>query len=243
MNLDFIKEKKELVSTVLLGGSAVLAILMFIKLTSFFMLSAKAEDVVQRVIENTQTSNQNIEQYFEASRTTANNLINNNLFAPPAVEQRQWPVREIRGIWDNKVQINNQWYAEGQTVQNAKIVSIEPTRATIEWDGETRTFSILDPQIQTQSNERQVTQSGPTTNITSVMPGGIGGATLFTPDGGINMNNMIDAFNSIRNNPETQSLINEMRQRFSGGRGGGMGGRGGFGGGRGGGRGGRGGRG
>ena len=57
------------------------------------------------------------------------------------------------------------------------------------------------------------------------------------------MNNMIDAFNSLRNNPETQNLINEMRQRFSGGRGGGMGGfggRGGRGGRGGGGRGGRG---
>ena len=239
MNLDYIKEKKELIPTVLLGISAILIILMLYEVTDFFMLSAKAEDVVQRIIENSQTNNQNIEQYFETSRTVANNLVNNNLFAPPAVEQRQWPIREIRGIWDNKVLINNQWYAEGQTVQNARIVSIDTTKVTIEWDGETRTFNTLDAQIQTQSNERQVAQSGPTTNITST----VSGTALFSPNGGINMNNMIDAFNSLRNNPETQNLINEMRQRFSGGRGGGMGGfggRGGRGGRGGGGRGGRG---
>ena len=240
MNLNYIKEKKELIPKVLLGGSALLVILMLYKVTDFFTLSAKAEDVVQRVIEHTQTNNQNIDQYFEASRTIANNLINNNLFAPPVVEQRQWPVREIRGIWDNKVQINNNWYAEGQTVQNAQIVSIEPTRVTIEWDGQTRTFSILEPQIQTQSNERQMAQ--PTNIASRTQPGTM---TLNLPGMELNINSMMDAFNSIRDNPETQMLINEMRSRFTGGgRGGGMGGmggRGGFGGGgRGGGRGGRG---
>ena len=69
MNLDYIKEKKELIPIVLLGGSALLVILMLYKVTDFFMLSAKADDVVQRVIEHTQTNNQNIDQYFEESRT------------------------------------------------------------------------------------------------------------------------------------------------------------------------------
>ncbi|MBN2591391.1 MAG: hypothetical protein JXA96_16115, partial [Sedimentisphaerales bacterium] len=38
-------------------------------------------------------------------------------------------------ILGNEAFINNKWYKEGDMVQDAKIVSIEPTQVTIEWDG------------------------------------------------------------------------------------------------------------
>jgi len=142
MKLDFMKEKKELVSVVLLGISAFLAILILVKVTGFFTASAKAENIVKMAVAQNNTNAKDMDRYFAKYKVLADALKKNNLFAPP--QPRQHPVKEVWGIFGNEVLIQDKWYKVGDKVGDAKIVAIGPTQATIEWDGKKQTFAPID---------------------------------------------------------------------------------------------------
>ena len=142
MKLDYLKEKKELVSIVLLGVSVVLAVLILVKVTGFFTASAKAENIVQTAIAQNNADAEDMDKYFAKYKVLADALKKNNLFAPPAPKQH--PVKEVLGIFGNEVLIKDKWYKVGDTVGDAKIVAIGPTQATIEWDGAKKAFLPFD---------------------------------------------------------------------------------------------------
>jgi len=123
MKLDYLKEKKELVSVVLLG----------------------AESLVKTAIEHNNTDPNDMDKYFAKYKVLADALKKNNLFVPPA--EKQHPVQEVLGILGNEVLIKDKWYEVGDTVGEAKIVAIGPTQATIEWDGKEKTFAPIDAAI------------------------------------------------------------------------------------------------
>ena len=142
MNLDYIKEhlknKDELIPTVLLGVSVFCGILILVKVTSFFMASARAESVVKRAIEQNTADPKDIEKQFAQSAAITEELKKDNLFAPPVPKQH--PVKEVSGIFGDQVLIQNKWYGVGDMVKDAKIVAIGATSVTIEWDGKEKTF-------------------------------------------------------------------------------------------------------
>jgi hypothetical protein len=142
MKLDYLKEKKELVSVVLLGASAFFAVLILVKVTGFFTASARAESLVKTAIEQNNTDANDMDKYFAKYKVLADALKKNNLFVPPA--EKQHPVQEVLGILGNEVLIKDKWYEVGDTVGDAKIVAIGPTQATIEWDGKEKTFAPID---------------------------------------------------------------------------------------------------
>lgn len=145
MKLDYLKdlrEKKELVSVVLLGVSAFLAVLILVKVTGFFTASAKAENIVKTAIAQNNADAGDMDKYFAKYKVLADELKKNNLFAPPAPKQH--PVKEVLGILGNEVLIKDKWYKVGDTVGDAKIVAIGPTQATIEWEGKEKAFLPID---------------------------------------------------------------------------------------------------
>ncbi len=143
MKLDYLKEKKELVSVVLFGASAVLAVLILVKVTGFFTATARAEKIVKDAIAQNTTDANDMDKYFAKYKVLANELKKNNLFAPPAPKQH--PVKEVLGIFGDEVLIGkDKWYKVGDTVADAKIVAIGPTKVTIEWDGKEKTFAPID---------------------------------------------------------------------------------------------------
>jgi len=148
MKLDYLKEKKELVSVVLLGVSAIFAVLILVKVTGFFAASARAENLVKTAIEQNNTDAKDMDKYFAKYKVLAEALKKNNLFVPPAPKQH--PVKEVWGIFGNEVLIKDKWYEVGDTVADAKIVAIGPTEVTIEWDGNKKTFSPIDAADPTQ---------------------------------------------------------------------------------------------
>lgn len=142
MTIDYLKEKKELVSVALLCVSAVLAVSILVKVTGFFTASAKAENIVRTAIaQNTEGAN-DIDKYFTKYQMLADALKKNNLFAPPPPKQH--PIKEVTGIFGDEVIIKDKLYKVGDKVGDAMIVSIESTQVTIEWDGKTKTFSPMD---------------------------------------------------------------------------------------------------
>ena len=148
MKLDYLKEKKELVSVVLLVASAFLAVLILVKVTGFFAASAKAESLVKKAIAQNETDANDMDKYFAKYKILAEALKKNNLFVPSA--QKQHPVKEVWGIFGDEVLIKDKWYKVDDTVGDAKIVAIGPTQATIEWDGKKTTFAPIDSAGPTQ---------------------------------------------------------------------------------------------
>ena len=142
MKLDYLKEKKELVSVVLLGVSAFLAVLILVKVTGFFTASARAENIVKTAIAQNNADAEGMDKYFAKYKVLADELKKNNLFAPPPPKQH--PINEVLGIFGNEVLIKDKWYKVGDSVGEAKIVAIGPTEATIEWDGKEKTFAPID---------------------------------------------------------------------------------------------------
>ena len=143
MKLDYLKEKKEFVSVVLLVVSAFLAVLILVKVTGFFTAPAKAELLVKKAVAQNNTDVNDMDKYFAKYKALANELKKNNLFAPPPPKQH--PVKEVWGIFGNEVLIGkDKWYKVGDKVGDAKIVAIGPTKVTIEWDGKEKTFSPID---------------------------------------------------------------------------------------------------
>ena len=88
---DHLKNKKELVPTVLLGVSVLCGILILVKVTSFFVASARAESVVKRAIEQNRADPKNTEKQLASSAAITDELKKNNLFAPPPPKQQDIP--------------------------------------------------------------------------------------------------------------------------------------------------------
>ena len=142
---DHLKNKKELVPTVLLGVSVLCGILILVKVTSFFVASAKAESVVKRAIEQNEADPNNVKKQLASSAAISDELKKNNLFAPPPAKQH--PVKEVSGIFGDQVLIKDKWYNIGDTVGDAKIVAIGPTSVTIVWDGKEKSFLPIQAKI------------------------------------------------------------------------------------------------
>ncbi len=141
MKLDYIKEKKELVCPVLLGISALFGVLTLIKVTGFFVVSARAETLIKRVVAQNKPDANDMEKYLAESKAIADELKKKNLFAPPPPKKH--PVKEVRGILGDEVLIGDKWYKVGDKIGDAKIVAIEPAQVRIEWDGKERVFAPI----------------------------------------------------------------------------------------------------
>jgi hypothetical protein len=141
MKLDYLNEKKELVSVVLLGVSVSLAVLILIKAASFFTASANAENQVKKALAQSKLDAKDQEKYFAESKAIADELKRDNLFAPPPPKQH--PVREVPAILGDEVLINGKWYKAGEMVGDAKIVAIEPTQVKILWQGNEKIFAPI----------------------------------------------------------------------------------------------------
>jgi hypothetical protein len=145
MKTDYLRQKKELIPLVLFGASAVLAVLILLKTTSFFAASSKAENIVKKASAQNNAGANDIEKHFTKYKVLADALKKNNLFAPPPPKQH--PVKEVIGILGNEVLIQDKWYKVGDTVADAKIMAIGPTQVIIEWNGVEKAFLPFDAKI------------------------------------------------------------------------------------------------
>ena len=158
MKLYYLKEKKELVSVVLLCSSAFFAVLILVKVAGFFIASARAENIVNKAITQSKTDDKDTEKYFAKSQIFADELKRNNLFAPPPPKQH--PVKEVWGIFGNEVLIKDKWYKVGDMVGDAKIVAIGPTSAKFEWDGKEKNYAPIDAKGPPQPDARAKARGG-----------------------------------------------------------------------------------
>ena len=190
MNLDYLnylKEKKGMVSIALIGISASLAILILIKVAGFFVASARAENLLENAVAKNKVDTKQVEKYLTDSKTIADELKRKNLFAPPPPKQQ--PIKQVWGILGNEVLINDKWYKVGDMIQDAKIVAIEPTRIKVEWDGKEIALAPID----TVSSS----PVGPKPKGLEVAKAGTGGRAEMV---------------AVR--PEARPMLGQMRERF-----------------------------
>jgi len=141
MKLDFTKEKKNTISLLLLTSSALLGILIPIKLTAFLVTSGRQEKLIDEAALRCRIDPNATEKYLAKSKETAERLKKKNLFAPPP--PRQHPVSEISGILGNEVLIRDKWYKVGDKIADAEILAIEPAQVKIKWDGKETYFAPI----------------------------------------------------------------------------------------------------
>ncbi len=257
MTLDYLKEKKELVSTALLIVSVLSAVLILVKVTGFLGASAKADTAVKNAIAHSEPDAKNVTAQLAKSKKVADALKKSNLFSPPAPKQN--PIKMVIGIFGDEALINGKWYKAGAKVADAKILAVNPTSVETEWDGKKKTFYPIDAGAPGGSSRpgRPTASSRSSSSSSSGRPGmvvtqgprpgsgprggGMPGMGGMTRERMMNMSEAErDKFrNQMRERYENMSegerdkFRQQMRERMGGSRGGDRGGRGGPGGGRG----------
>jgi len=142
LNNYYTKDKKEFISVGLLGASAVMVVLMVIKVTAFLAAPVRAEQAVKTAAALSKLDDEEVKKCIANSEKTADELKKKNLFVPPP--QKKHPVSLVLGILGDEAFINGKWYKTGDNVGDAKIVALEPTQVRIEWEGNEKTFIPID---------------------------------------------------------------------------------------------------
>jgi hypothetical protein len=135
------KRKKQPLARVLLAITVLLGASILLEIAGFLMTSADAEIAVARVLGSNGADPNDLEPGLAAARSLADDLKQKNLFVtkPPP----QHPVNEVAGILGGEALINDKWYKAGDSVGDARIVAVEPTRVKIIWDGKEKEFAPL----------------------------------------------------------------------------------------------------
>ena len=141
MNSDYLTNNKHFVPAVLLGVSAVFAVLSLVKVAGFFATSARAQSIVAKAVDQDKTDPNLLEKKLAAFREIADVLKKKNLFVPPV--PRRHPVSSVLGIMGSEALINGKWYKVGDEISGAEIVAIEATLVKIKWDGKEKSFAPI----------------------------------------------------------------------------------------------------
>ena len=142
--MDWIKDKKKLVSRVLLGAAALLAVLCLVKIVTYFTFAAYAHSTVEGLASMSDPDLKKGEKFLAKRKESGEEFKKINLFCPPPPEQH--PVSQVSAIMGKEILINGKWYKAGDSVADAKIVLIEPARVKISWKGEEKWFSPIGAQ-------------------------------------------------------------------------------------------------
>ena len=140
-NNNHTKDKKEIISVGLLCASAVMVVLMVIKVTGFLAAPVRAEDSLNKATARSKLNDEEVKKHLDASKAIADELKKKNLFAPPPPKKH--PVKQVSGILGDEVLINGKWYKVSNKVGDAIIVAVEPTQVKIEWEGNEKVFAPI----------------------------------------------------------------------------------------------------
>jgi hypothetical protein len=140
MRVDIDQDKTQIIVKALLGVAVVLGALILVKVAGYFVAASKAEAIAARTGRRS-TDGNDLGQQLAQAKTSADQLKKKNLFVrtPP----KEHPVKEVTGILGSEALINDKWYKAGDSVGDAKIVAVEPTKVRIAWDGQEKEFTPI----------------------------------------------------------------------------------------------------
>jgi len=129
------------------------------KLIGVSVAGVKAEGLISRATQKGIFDANDLEDVIKVVKKKADALKENNLFIekPPRVN----PVSVVMGILGSEALINGKWYKAGDKISDAKILSIEPTRVKVKWDGKVKIFAPLsDAKVSTRPPGSRVAADG-----------------------------------------------------------------------------------
>ena len=141
MRMELQKNKNTPSAMVLFAVAALLGALVLYEVAEFFMTTANAELAVARATGATTAAPNDIEVHLARTKSVADALKKNNLFAPPAPKQN--PVAEVMGILGSEALINGKWYKAGDKVADAEILTVGPTKVKVSWNGQEKEFAPM----------------------------------------------------------------------------------------------------
>ncbi len=139
----FSNEKTEFYTRSLVAMTLLLGALCFLRVAGFLAASSEVRAMTARVGSSVQQAGvpEDLSKLLASGKASAEELKKKNLFVitPP----RQHPINEVLGILGSEALINGNWYKVGDSVGDAKIVAIEPTKIKVAWDGKEKEFSPI----------------------------------------------------------------------------------------------------
>lgn len=143
MKHPFGNEKTELYGNVLTAVTLLLGALCFLRVAGFLTATAEVRTAAARVGSGAQQAggSEDLDELLASSKSCAEELKKKNLFVitPP----RQHPIGEVLGILGDEALINGKWCKVGESVGDAKILAIGPTKVKVAWDGKEKEFSPI----------------------------------------------------------------------------------------------------
>lgn len=181
MKTEFSREKTDFYAKVLAATTILLGALTFLRVAGFLASSAEARGVAAKLVADATGSGAapDMGKLLAAGRTSAEELKKKSLFVktPP----RQHPISEVLGILGDEALINGKWCKVGESVGDAKIVAIEPTKVKVVWDGQEKEFTPIGSGGSGGSSEDR---PGPSRSGGRPGPGGKAQAAAGGPSGG-----------------------------------------------------------
>ena len=139
MKIEFVKDKTQSVTKILFAVAVLLGALVFLKI-GFFVSSSNAMMVAGQADPN-KAGATDLKKVLAQTKASADEIKKNNLFVP--VPAKQYPVNEVIGILGREALIGDKWYKVGDSVGDAKIIAIEPTKVKVVWNGQEKEFSPI----------------------------------------------------------------------------------------------------
>ena len=215
-------DKTEFYTRGLLAATALLGALILLRIAGYVAASTEARVLSARVDPNGQHAD-DVGKLLAPAKTRADELKKKNLFVmtPP----KEHPVREVLGILGDEALINGEWHKVGDSVDDAKILAIDPTKVRIAWEGQEKEFSPVESSgggEEGSSGRRGPPRSGgrsgpgdrPSMAVTGSRNGPVGqGGMGLSPE---DREKMRERFRNM-SPEERQRAREEMRQKFGAG--------------------------
>lgn len=139
MKSESLRKKTEPLTKVLFAVAVLLGALVFLKI-GFFVSSSNAMMMAAQADPN-EAGAADLKKVLAATKASADQIKKNNLFVP--VSAKQYPVNQVIGILGREALIGDKWYKVGDSIGEAKIVAIEPTKVKVVWNGQEKEFSPI----------------------------------------------------------------------------------------------------
>lgn len=140
IKLELHRDKAKPLTKILVAVAVLLGALILLKIAGFFASTSQAR-VLEGQADAANAGVHDLKKLLAETKTAAEEIKKKNLFV--RATPKQFPVSDVLGIMGQEALINGKWYKVGDSVAEARIIAIEPTKVRIVWNGQEREFSPI----------------------------------------------------------------------------------------------------
>lgn len=122
--------------------SLLLAAVTCAKAVIFKMKTTSIPNDIKKAVDAGIISDEKIKEFQGIFTAAAVKLKKKSIFAPPPPGKVN-PVKKVDAIMGDEALINNKWYKAGDSIGEAKLITVESAQVTIEWNGKKKTLSPI----------------------------------------------------------------------------------------------------